>query len=60
MRATGMPKRIVAITALQAEARSGNEQTAAEIALGRPWSLTTSSVMIPNVPSAPMNSRVMS
>jgi len=60
MRAIGMPDWIVAITASQAERMVGKPQMPAEIASGMPCSRSVSEVMMPSVPSAPMNSRVRS
>ena len=47
MRATGMPAWMVAITACTASSTLAKLQTAAEIASGTPYSLTVTSVMMP-------------
>ena len=60
MRATGMPICIASITVSTAALRSGNWQTAAEIASGMPYRRSWISVMMPSVPSEPTNRRVRS
>ena len=54
IRATWMPDCAVAITVSTADGRSGNWQTAADIASGIPCSLSRMRVMIPSVPSEPI------
>ena len=60
IRATGMPACMVAMVVSTADFRSGNWQTAADIASGMPCSRSRTLVMTPSVPSEPMNSRVRS
>ena len=60
MRATGMPHCMIAITVSTASRRVGNWQVADDIASGMPCSRIWISVMMPSVPSDPMNRRVRS
>ena len=59
-RATGTPACTVAMAVATASCVLGNEQIAAEIASGIGRSRSVSSVMIPSVPSEPMNRCVRS
>ena len=56
----GMPICTTSITVRTAASTVGKVATAAAVASGTPWRRRVSSVMIPSVPSLPMNSRVRS
>ena len=59
-RAIGTPIWMVSITADTASPMLGNAHTAADTASGCGYSFSVISVMMPSVPSLPMNRRVRS